>query len=186
LWDFTHDCNTVTAAAAANAPGIFPIIVKGINYPAGVFPDGEYVGDPSISNPQTMLTMKDEELMALVRTNSRVGAGVPQWALDELQFRFVERMQKSAANILTSSDSLGQLILDLTDATKDVHREVSLLNSSSDRMEHHTITLKRFTVALIVFAVIQIVIAGVQTWKMFQNDPAIQTVLVLGHPEPWR
>jgi uncharacterized protein (TIGR03437 family) len=41
--------NTLTAAAAANAPGIFPIIVKGANYPAGVFPDGEYVGDPAIS-----------------------------------------------------------------------------------------------------------------------------------------
>jgi uncharacterized protein (TIGR03437 family) len=41
--------NTLTAAAAANSPGIFPVIVKGINYPAGVFPDGTYVGDPSVS-----------------------------------------------------------------------------------------------------------------------------------------
>jgi uncharacterized protein (TIGR03437 family) len=39
--------NSLTAAAAANAPGIFPVIVKGTNYPAGVFPDGEYVGNPS-------------------------------------------------------------------------------------------------------------------------------------------
>jgi len=40
--------NTLTAAAATNAPGIFPVIVNGTNYPAGVFPDGTYVGDPSI------------------------------------------------------------------------------------------------------------------------------------------
>lgn len=39
--------NTVTAAAATNSPGIFPVIVNGTNYPAGVFLDGKYVGDPS-------------------------------------------------------------------------------------------------------------------------------------------
>jgi len=41
--------NMVTAAAAASSPGIFPIIVNGVNYPAGVFLDGKYVGDPAIS-----------------------------------------------------------------------------------------------------------------------------------------
>jgi uncharacterized protein (TIGR03437 family) len=40
--------DTVTATAAINAPGIFPVIVNGTNYPAGVFLDGDYVGDPSI------------------------------------------------------------------------------------------------------------------------------------------
>jgi uncharacterized protein (TIGR03437 family) len=39
--------NTVTAAAAANAPGIFPVIVNGTNYPAAVFPDGKYAGKPN-------------------------------------------------------------------------------------------------------------------------------------------
>jgi uncharacterized protein (TIGR03437 family) len=40
--------NTVTAAAAANSPGIFPVILNGTNYPAGVFfVDSLYVGDPS-------------------------------------------------------------------------------------------------------------------------------------------
>jgi uncharacterized protein (TIGR03437 family) len=38
--------NSVTAAAVAGAPGIFPVIVNGVNYPAGVFLDGKYVGDP--------------------------------------------------------------------------------------------------------------------------------------------
>lgn len=41
--------NTVTAAAAANAPGIFPVIVNGTDYPAAVFLDGKYAGDPSIN-----------------------------------------------------------------------------------------------------------------------------------------
>jgi uncharacterized protein (TIGR03437 family) len=40
--------NTLTAAASNSSPGIFPVIENGVNYPAGVFPDGEYVGDPSI------------------------------------------------------------------------------------------------------------------------------------------
>jgi uncharacterized protein (TIGR03437 family) len=39
--------NSVTAAAATNSPGIFPVTVNGTNYAAGVFPDYEYVGDPA-------------------------------------------------------------------------------------------------------------------------------------------
>ena len=39
----------LTAPAAANAPGIFPVIVNGTNYPAGVFLDGKYVGDAAVS-----------------------------------------------------------------------------------------------------------------------------------------
>ncbi len=39
--------NVVTASAATNAPGIFPIIVNGTNYAAAVFLDGKIAGDPS-------------------------------------------------------------------------------------------------------------------------------------------
>ena len=39
--------NTITAPAAASSPGIFPVIVNGTNYPAGVFLDGKFVGDPT-------------------------------------------------------------------------------------------------------------------------------------------
>ncbi len=42
--------NTMSASALASAPGIFPVIVNGTNYPAAVFPDGTYVGDPSVSS----------------------------------------------------------------------------------------------------------------------------------------
>jgi uncharacterized protein (TIGR03437 family) len=41
--------NTLTASASSSAPAIFPVIVNGTNYPAGVFPDGTYVGNPKIS-----------------------------------------------------------------------------------------------------------------------------------------
>jgi uncharacterized protein (TIGR03437 family) len=41
--------NTITGAAANSSSGIFPVIVNKVNYPAGVFTDGLYVGDPSIS-----------------------------------------------------------------------------------------------------------------------------------------
>ncbi len=40
--------NSLTASASTSSPGIFPVIENGVNYPAGVFLDGEFVGDPSI------------------------------------------------------------------------------------------------------------------------------------------
>ena len=40
--------NVVTGAVAGNAPGLFPNSVNGVNYPAAIFADGKYVGDPSI------------------------------------------------------------------------------------------------------------------------------------------
>jgi uncharacterized protein (TIGR03437 family) len=39
--------NSVTAAAATNAPGIFPIALGGTNYAAAVFLDGKIAADPS-------------------------------------------------------------------------------------------------------------------------------------------
>ena len=47
VFDNGASSNVVTAAVAASAPGIFPVIVNGTNYPAGVFPDGKLVGDPA-------------------------------------------------------------------------------------------------------------------------------------------
>jgi hypothetical protein len=59
-------------------------------------------------------------------------------------------------------------------------REVSILSNSSDRMEKLTVGLKVFTVWLLVFAGIQIIIACAQTWKMFQpqNSSAISNIQV--------
>ncbi|HEV2445272.1 MAG TPA: IPT/TIG domain-containing protein, partial [Candidatus Sulfopaludibacter sp.] len=42
--------NTLTAAAAASSPGLFANTVNGVNYPAAVFPDGHYVGNPAVSS----------------------------------------------------------------------------------------------------------------------------------------
>ena len=41
--------NTITAPAGVSSPGIFPVIVNGTNYPAGVFLDGKIVGDPAVN-----------------------------------------------------------------------------------------------------------------------------------------
>jgi uncharacterized protein (TIGR03437 family) len=41
--------NIMSAPAVAAAPGIFPVILNGTNYAAGVFPDGKIVGDPTSS-----------------------------------------------------------------------------------------------------------------------------------------
>ncbi len=42
--------NTVTGTATPSSPGIFPLIVNSKNYPAGVFTDGKFTGDPA-ANP---------------------------------------------------------------------------------------------------------------------------------------
>jgi uncharacterized protein (TIGR03437 family) len=42
--------NAMSAPAVSSAPGIFPVIVNGTNYAAGVFADGTLVGDPSVSS----------------------------------------------------------------------------------------------------------------------------------------
>jgi uncharacterized protein (TIGR03437 family) len=39
--------NVLTATGASSSPGIFPIVVNGKNYPAGVFLDGKITGDPA-------------------------------------------------------------------------------------------------------------------------------------------
>lgn len=72
---------------------------------------------------------------------------------------------------------IGNEIINLAAATKKVHNEVALLTSSSERMERLTTKLKTFTVWLMVFAGIQIIIAGVQTWKMLQPERPIQVVV---------
>jgi uncharacterized protein (TIGR03437 family) len=41
--------NTISAAATASSPGVFPVSVNGTNYPAGVFLDGKLVGDPAVN-----------------------------------------------------------------------------------------------------------------------------------------
>jgi uncharacterized protein (TIGR03437 family) len=42
--------NTISAPAVSSAPGIFPIVLNGTNYAAGVFLDGRIAGDPSVSS----------------------------------------------------------------------------------------------------------------------------------------
>jgi uncharacterized protein (TIGR03437 family) len=42
--------NTVTVASSTSSPGIFPVIVNGVNYAGGVFTDGKYLGDPSVNS----------------------------------------------------------------------------------------------------------------------------------------
>ena len=125
--------------------------------------------DWSLMTPTLMREYSEEFLNYVSEKNG--GGNYDTWARAEIARR--------------QSVQLGELIASLTTATHEVHREVVLLNTSSERMERHTITLKQFTVVLIIFAAIQIVIAGVQTWKMFQPEAQHEKVLVVGHPEPW-
>lgn len=58
--------NAIAAPSAASSPGIFPVTVNGTNYPAGVFLDGKYVGDPA-TNP-AFRQAKPGEVIALYAT----------------------------------------------------------------------------------------------------------------------
>jgi hypothetical protein len=48
----------------------------------------------------------------------------------------------------------------------DVARETAILADSSKKMEELTKKLQRYTIWLMIFAFVQIVVAGVQTWKL--------------------
>jgi hypothetical protein len=130
-----------------------------------------------IPTPDQIMKMSDEELMQIIRTNGRPGWGLPQQAIDEMQYRFVQRMGISTSNILASSEQLTGLTAEMTQATRDVHREVGILATSSEKLETLTEDLKTFTIWLMIFAGIQIAIVGVQTWKMFQPEKPIQVVV---------
>lgn len=41
--------NTLTGSVVMSSPGIFPVILNGVDYPAGVFTNGQFVGDPTVS-----------------------------------------------------------------------------------------------------------------------------------------
>jgi uncharacterized protein (TIGR03437 family) len=46
--------NTVTVPAAANSPGIFPVIENGVNYAGGVFLDGKRWAILRLARPSGM------------------------------------------------------------------------------------------------------------------------------------
>jgi hypothetical protein len=71
----------------------------------------------------------------------------------------------------------GRLLTRIADETEALATGVRRLSDSSDRMERLTKILTRWTVWLTMFAIIQIVFIGVQTWKMFQPERPVQIVV---------
>ena len=71
--------NTVTAADSAGSPGIFPVAVNGVNYAGGVFTDGKYIGDPTVSSAFRNATPGDQiQLFATGLTISPAGVLVTE------------------------------------------------------------------------------------------------------------
>ena len=62
--------NTISASASTSSPGIFPIIVNGVNYPAAVFLDGKIAGDPA--NGAIFRKAKPGEVVQLYATGLTV------------------------------------------------------------------------------------------------------------------
>jgi hypothetical protein len=145
-------------------------------------PEDMSFGDWRDVTPEAMRTYSEEKLHLAMCLNR--GGGYDEWARAELQRRRDETLGellrvltgathevRSAVETLAStSRKLEGLTSELVGETGKVHTEVGLLADSSTRMETLTVALKRFTICLLVFAGLQIAIAGIQTWKMFQPE----------------
>jgi hypothetical protein len=107
-------------------------------------------GDWSTVTPEAMRTYSETKLHAAMTVNR--GGVFDAWARHELERRRDERL----------SDLLDRL----KEATDKVYKEVAILNSSSDRLEKLTKTLKNLTWALIFLtAVAAVVPVGTEIWK---------------------
>jgi uncharacterized protein (TIGR03437 family) len=92
--------NTVSGAAANNAPGIFPIIVNGTNYPAGVFLDGLIAGDPS--NGSAFRKAKPGDVIQLFATGL-----APSAAGVLVGFQAVSGVTVTIGNVAIPADAAG-------------------------------------------------------------------------------
>jgi uncharacterized protein (TIGR03437 family) len=72
--------NTVTGTSSSSSPGIFPVIVNGVNYAGGVFAsDNKYIGDPSVSSAFRNAKPGDQiQLFATALTTAPAGVLVTQ------------------------------------------------------------------------------------------------------------
>ena len=123
-----------------------------------------------IPGPEQLKKMTDEEVMHIIRTQGRPGWGLPQQALDELHYRFITRIQTSTTNLVTTSENLGLLISSMTDTTRDVHREVTILTQSSRHLERLTARLKGLTWVLIILTFVAVIVpVGLEIWKVYRE-----------------
>jgi hypothetical protein len=81
----------------------------------------------------------------------------------------VER--RSLQKLLTASERLRETTLQLKSVSEVTANHIQRLADSSIIAEKLTDKLKTLTIWLIIFAGVQIAIAIVQTWKMFQPEP---------------
>ena len=146
-------------------------------------------GDWSGVTPHSMKSYSEAKLHYAMEQNR--GGVYDAWARAELSRRQNERLgeliktlreatsqvQTEVVTLGKSSANLESLTGKLIGETEKVHREVAILSDSSNRMENLTKKLKRFTFWLIVFAGIQIAVAGIQTWKMFQPERPISVIV---------
>jgi hypothetical protein len=75
------------------------------------------------------------------------------------------------------SEKLLRAATDLNAATERNHSAVEALVKSSNRMEWLTIVIG-------LFALVQLLIAGLQTWKMFQPEPERPVQVIVQPPPP--
>jgi hypothetical protein len=141
--------------------------------------------DMELPNPQAFSTIPDEELMNIVRNNPRLGRGIPQQALDELNYRYSVQSRELLKLLIDSISSLGHITGEMATLTKNSGLDVNRLANSSEKMERLTNTLKRLTVALIVLTVAAVLEPIViELWKFKREIAAPLPPIILQLPSP--
>jgi Phage integrase family len=107
---------------------------------------------------KTLMSDDDETLLEKLTSPGLANVRFIENIQSILQYRYLQRTH--------------DIIKELKSVEERTRREIAILSDSSDRMERLTLSLKRFTIWLMVFAAVQIVIAGIQTYKMFQPEPS--------------
>ena len=97
--------------------------------------------------------------------------------IDELLTEYLRGEVLGSAHPVTDAIIKVKLHHQMSELTKEVRKEVATLRSSSDRVETLTKKLNRFTIWLLIFAGIQIVVAVIQTWRMFQPEQPVRVVV---------
>jgi hypothetical protein len=113
-----------------------------------------------VASPRDLGQFSNPELLELLGMNPE--RTISDWIRDDLQRRLLVSITEETRQ--------------LTVATNNVRQEVATLATSSIKLEDLTSKLKTLTIWLMVFAVIQIAIAAVQTWKMSQPERPVEVV----------
>jgi hypothetical protein len=129
--------------------------------------------------------MSDEDLMNLVRNNGRPGLGLPQQALDELQYRYSVQSRNHLEQLGASICTLAAINDGMRVATEESAQQVKRLADSSDKVEKLTQTLNNLTLALLFLTILAVIVPiAIEVWKATRELHEPLPPIVVQFPPP--